>query len=453
MKKRLKGLLLTIAAVVATSATLALGGCSEGTTDEFFCDHKFELEEVIKETSCAEAGSQKVKCTECGVTEIQEIEKLPHKEIYVAMKPMTCTETGLTDGKKCTVCEEWTVAPAVIPAAGHKKVVDPAVAPTCMETGLTAGSHCGRCEIVLEEQLIVAATGHSPVAVSREEATCEEAGHEEGLWCSNCEQIYSGCEEIPALGHQSTGWNVQSYATADEYAVWVNTCGRCKEDYTKQMPKLTATATTEGLSYSLSSDRTYAICSITTNAPSYIVVADKYSGVPVKVVQGVGEFGDKLFTITIPSTVEEVSELGFADIILRWGADTSLTTIKNVCLWNDGYAWVSLPASVQILEGAMLSSRLTLSDTAKATIICESRVAPTLMDGKIIVGTVYSTSDGAPAKSYYEIDPADLLIFVPAESVQLYKNSWSKYADCIYAIEDMKTMGVYYYREYQTEHN
>ncbi|MBQ8658955.1 MAG: hypothetical protein IJ506_07440 [Clostridia bacterium] len=201
MKRRLKFLMAMVASLAALGATVALGGCSEGTTDEFFCDHKFEVAEVTKESSCSEEGSQKVTCTECGVTEIEVIEKLPHTEVYVAMIPATCLEDGATDGKKCSVCEEWTVAPATIPALGHKKVIDKAVAPGCMETGLTAGSHCGRCEIVLEEQAVVAATGHDVVSDIEKEPTCFESGSTASRYCANCETVFAENEYLASLDH------------------------------------------------------------------------------------------------------------------------------------------------------------------------------------------------------------------------------------------------------------
>ena len=53
----------------------------------------------------------------------------------------TCTKTGLTEGKHCSVCNEVIVAQKIIPAKGHTEVVDPAVEPTCTEPGKTEGEH------------------------------------------------------------------------------------------------------------------------------------------------------------------------------------------------------------------------------------------------------------------------------------------------------------------------
>ncbi|MBR3806207.1 MAG: leucine-rich repeat domain-containing protein [Clostridia bacterium] len=74
-------------------------------------------------------------------------------------KPATCTETGLTEGKHCSVCNEVLSAQTVIDALGHTEVVDSAVAPSCTETGLTEGKHCSVCNEVLVAQIVVDSLG------------------------------------------------------------------------------------------------------------------------------------------------------------------------------------------------------------------------------------------------------------------------------------------------------
>ena len=56
-----------------------------------------------------------------------------------AMSP-TCTETGLTEGKHCSVCNAVLVKQEIIAAVGHTEVVDEAIAPTCINTGRSQGS-------------------------------------------------------------------------------------------------------------------------------------------------------------------------------------------------------------------------------------------------------------------------------------------------------------------------
>ena len=84
-----------------------------------------------------------------------------HTEEVLPAKEATCTETGLTEGKKCSVCGEVLVKQEEVAAKGHTEEVLAAKEATCTETGLTEGKKCSVCEEVLVKQEEVAAKGHS----------------------------------------------------------------------------------------------------------------------------------------------------------------------------------------------------------------------------------------------------------------------------------------------------
>ena len=78
-----------------------------------------------KGATCTEDGSYEsvVCCSICGAELSRETVVIPatgHNEVALEAKDPTCTETGLTAGKKCTVCGETTVKQEVIPALGHE---------------------------------------------------------------------------------------------------------------------------------------------------------------------------------------------------------------------------------------------------------------------------------------------------------------------------------------------
>ena len=154
---------------------------------------------VVTAPTCTTKGYTTYTCT-CGDTyKGDEKDALGHTEQTLPAKDATCTETGLTEGKKCTECGTVTVAQTVVVALGHDMIVDKAVAAGCESTGLTEGSHCSRCDHKVA-QTVVPALGHADADKNHKCDICEAilgecSDADKNHKCDVCEAILSECAD------------------------------------------------------------------------------------------------------------------------------------------------------------------------------------------------------------------------------------------------------------------
>jgi len=200
--------------------------------------HSYDDGVITLAPTCTEEGVKTFTC-HCGDSYIEPLEAMGHSEVVVEAVAPTCTETGLTEGTRCSVCEEMLVEQQTVPATGHSyvesfiteptcteggekaftchcgesyteavealghtEIVDAAVAPTCTETGLTEGKHCGVCGEILFAQTEIPALGHTPVIAEAVAPTCTQTGLTQGEHCELCKEVYLPQEVIPAVGHK-----------------------------------------------------------------------------------------------------------------------------------------------------------------------------------------------------------------------------------------------------------
>ena len=135
--------------------------------------HTWNSGSVTKQPTCTATGTKTFTCTAsgCGATYTETLAKNAHTEVAIPAKAATCTDTGLTEGKKCSVCGTITVAQQTVPAKGHTWVAATCTAPkTCSVCGATEGSALGHSYTDTVVQPTTSTHGYT-------RHTCSRCGH------------------------------------------------------------------------------------------------------------------------------------------------------------------------------------------------------------------------------------------------------------------------------------
>ena len=157
------------------------------------------------DATCTKPGlTDGKKCSVCNavIVEQKEIPLLGHlNDVTVPGYASTCTKKGLTDGKKCSRCNEITVAQKEIALAPHTEVTVPGKAATCTEAGLTDGKKCSVCNKITVEQKKTELAPHTEVTVPGKAATCTATGLTDGKKCSVCGMTTVAQKQIEMVPH------------------------------------------------------------------------------------------------------------------------------------------------------------------------------------------------------------------------------------------------------------
>ncbi len=191
-------------------------------------DHVHFYQTSIVDPTCTKEGYTLHKCY-CG-DEYKDnyVDVLGHTEVIIPGKGATCTESGLTEGKKCSVCKEILVKQEEIKALGHN-YTETIISPTCTKEGYTL--HTCNCGDEYKDNY-VDALGHTEVIILGKDATCTESGLTEGKKCSVCKEILVKQEEIKALGHNYTETIISPTCTKEGYTLHTCNCGdEYKDNY------------------------------------------------------------------------------------------------------------------------------------------------------------------------------------------------------------------------------
>ena len=129
------------------------------------------------------------------------VECVEHTVETIPGKAATCTESGLTDGEKCSICGTVTVAQTEVPALGHtyESVV---TEPTCTTGGYTTHT-CTVCGDTYTDSEVAATGKHSYSSEVTTEATCKTTGVK--TFTCHCGESYT--EVIPRKNHEWGAWS------------------------------------------------------------------------------------------------------------------------------------------------------------------------------------------------------------------------------------------------------
>ena len=216
----MKELLLKLSLVLLICAlTFAISGCisdnqNQGNTNNGEDTHTHQYtEEITKAPTCSEEGEKTFTCS-CNDSYTEAIEKLPHTEEAIPAVAPTCTASGLTEGKKCTVCNEVIKAQETDPATGHTgsaAVEENFVDSTCSVAGsYDSVVYCSVCNAeVSRDAVTVEKKAHTEVIDAAVEPTCTESGKTEGKHCSVCGEVITAQTVVDAKGHDhSDEWKI-----------------------------------------------------------------------------------------------------------------------------------------------------------------------------------------------------------------------------------------------------
>ena len=161
-----------------------------------------------------------------------------HTEVVDAAVAPTCTATGLTEGKHCSVCGEVLVAQTVVDALGHDEVNHEAKAPTCTEIGWDAYVTCSRCDYTTYAEK--AKLGHDYVAGNVVAPKCEAQGYT--IYdCSRCDATENR-NYVAATGHTlPEEWTVVTAPTCAEKGSAKRECTSCDYVETKDLDMIAHT--------------------------------------------------------------------------------------------------------------------------------------------------------------------------------------------------------------------
>ncbi|MBQ2446370.1 MAG: MBL fold metallo-hydrolase, partial [Oscillospiraceae bacterium] len=139
-------------------------------------DHSYTTK--VTAPTCTVQGYTTYTCSHCSYSyKDNYINAKGHTEVIDKAVPATCTASGKTEGKHCSVCNIVLIKQETVAALGHSYTTN-VTAPACTAQGYTTYT-CSRCSHSYKDNYINA-KGHTEVIDKEIPATCTEDGQTEG---------------------------------------------------------------------------------------------------------------------------------------------------------------------------------------------------------------------------------------------------------------------------------
>lgn len=189
--------------------------------------HAFSKWATVLAPSCTKGGLRARMCS-CGEKEVEELPESGHTETVMGATAATCTQTGLTEGKKCSACNTVLLEQSVIPITEHvydgeddtvcntcgyernviclheNTVTIAGKKATCIEDGVSDGEKCTDCNTVILNQEVIPAFGHKNKIISEKKATCQAEGYTGDTVCAVCNAPISKGKVTAKTDHVNT---------------------------------------------------------------------------------------------------------------------------------------------------------------------------------------------------------------------------------------------------------
>jgi hypothetical protein len=239
-----------------------------------------------------------------------------------------------------------------VKAHGHAEVVDAAVAPTCTETGLTEGKHCSVCDEVLIARTVIAPKGHTYSEIITA-PTCTEQGFT--THACVCGDAYID-SYVEATGHADGEFIVDVPASKNGEGKGRIVCVAC--GYTMEHVTIPATGSI-GLAYRVVSADACVITGMGTCTDTEVYIPKTIDAYQVIGIDDYAFAAQTAITeLILPDTIETIGSYAFSGCsrLKKVVVPSGITSIPNNCFEGcTGVTELTIPDSVGTIGASAFS--------------------------------------------------------------------------------------------------